>query len=460
MVAIIVVRCSSILLSLAAGRRGTSRHRAGGPNAEEKAAPRKARAALPPRLLPRGRSSPLAVFGAQFGGASIAFLWPNLKGGFGSTINAGSVQDIQAQIQQTHQPFYYGAGRFYVVPYNGTGRTPVILRRGLPREGSLMALYQRCVHLGCRVPYCQTSPVVRMPVPRLEVQQGRRVPAGAGPDRAAAVPDHRRRATTCWSTPRPSTPARRGARTRPTSRPKGRSACDGGMLALGRSSLPGSSSRSLAIAIGIPFVAGSSRTGAQGRAAKGAPDIPPVMQPGPSDGDLEKSRLEKLQGWSLAFVALFAADAAARVAEGAARTRRPDAHAQQSIERGAQSVQLFSEENQLGVGCVRCHGDNPVGGGTTSTTACSSTRRRSTTCAPGRTCRSTRRSTTSTTSARRSCAAGPARTCRRGASGSRAPLDDQQIQDILNYIVSIQKDGGVKLTNVCINPSQVEPHSE
>ena len=26
----------------------------------------------------------LLVFGAQFGGASIAFLWPNLKGGFGA----------------------------------------------------------------------------------------------------------------------------------------------------------------------------------------------------------------------------------------------------------------------------------------------------------------------------------------------------------------------------------------
>ena len=35
----------------------------------------------------------LLVFGAQFGGASIAFLWPNLKGGFGAVIDAhGSVE--------------------------------------------------------------------------------------------------------------------------------------------------------------------------------------------------------------------------------------------------------------------------------------------------------------------------------------------------------------------------------
>jgi cytochrome b6-f complex iron-sulfur subunit len=104
----------------------------------------------------------LAIFGAQFGGASIAFLWPNLKGGFGSTINAGSINDIKSQIQQTGQPFYYGAGRFYIVPYSGTGKDEATgvdyFAEGYLIEGvPLMALYQRCVHLGCRVPYCQQS---------------------------------------------------------------------------------------------------------------------------------------------------------------------------------------------------------------------------------------------------------------------------------------------------------------
>src|SRR5205823_1192708 len=35
----------------------------------------------------------LLVFGAEFGGASLAFLWPNLAGGFGSVISAGTVTD-------------------------------------------------------------------------------------------------------------------------------------------------------------------------------------------------------------------------------------------------------------------------------------------------------------------------------------------------------------------------------
>ena len=96
----------------------------------------------------------LGAFLASFGGASLAFLWPNLKGGFGSVIEAGSLGDIKGFIAANNQPFYYGAGRFYIVPYHGDGANTVYA--GITEEG-LMALYQKCVHLGCRVPFCQTS---------------------------------------------------------------------------------------------------------------------------------------------------------------------------------------------------------------------------------------------------------------------------------------------------------------
>ena len=99
----------------------------------------------------------LLVFGAQFGGATLAFLWPNLRGGFGSQIVAGNVDDIKAAIQETGAPVYVGTGRFYVVPYDGTPtRDADYYAIGAVAEG-LMALYQRCVHLGCRVPFCLTS---------------------------------------------------------------------------------------------------------------------------------------------------------------------------------------------------------------------------------------------------------------------------------------------------------------
>jgi cytochrome b6-f complex iron-sulfur subunit len=103
-----------------------------------------------------GLLASLFVFGAEFGGASLAFMWPNLKGQFGSLITAGQLSDIKSFIDQNNQPFYYGAGRFYIVPYNGDGDKPGGPYFGLV-QSNLMALYQKCVHLGCRVPFCQAS---------------------------------------------------------------------------------------------------------------------------------------------------------------------------------------------------------------------------------------------------------------------------------------------------------------
>lgn len=99
----------------------------------------------------------LLVFGAEFGGATIAFVWPNLRGGFGSVINAGKLDDIVAYIDENDLPFYSGTGRFYIVKYNGRPDNGVdYTAEGVSTDG-IMPLYQRCVHLGCRVPFCQQS---------------------------------------------------------------------------------------------------------------------------------------------------------------------------------------------------------------------------------------------------------------------------------------------------------------
>jgi cytochrome b6-f complex iron-sulfur subunit len=99
----------------------------------------------------------LTFFGAAFGGATLAFLWPNLAGGFGSLINAGPLSDIKSQIQDTAAPAYNGTGRFYLVPYAGKPSGDIdYATLGVMTEG-VMPLYQRCVHLGCRVPFCASS---------------------------------------------------------------------------------------------------------------------------------------------------------------------------------------------------------------------------------------------------------------------------------------------------------------
>jgi cytochrome b6-f complex iron-sulfur subunit len=120
------------------------------------APPRKSPAVSRRDFFRKSLISSLLVFGAQFGGASVAFLWPNLKGGFGALIDAGPVDEIKAAVRNG-EPFYVGTGRFYIVPYSGqpTGDIDYV-SEGVSAEG-IMPLYQRCVHLGCRVPFCGVS---------------------------------------------------------------------------------------------------------------------------------------------------------------------------------------------------------------------------------------------------------------------------------------------------------------
>src|SRR5206468_531057 len=71
----------------------------------------------------RALISSVLLFSAEFGLGTVAFLWPNLRGGFGSKIPAGSVNDIKSFIEGNKQPYYVGQGRFYVVEWNGTPGT-------------------------------------------------------------------------------------------------------------------------------------------------------------------------------------------------------------------------------------------------------------------------------------------------------------------------------------------------
>ncbi len=111
----------------------------------------------------------LAIFGVylvQFTIASLAFAWPKLKGGFGAAINVGNADELRAEIIQpdgTIVPFFMAAAQSWIVPI-AEGDAAVSqfgdLNAVAGAEGGepgLMALWQRCVHLGCRVPSCVPS---------------------------------------------------------------------------------------------------------------------------------------------------------------------------------------------------------------------------------------------------------------------------------------------------------------
>jgi cytochrome b6-f complex iron-sulfur subunit len=106
----------------------------------------------------------VGLFGAglaTFGVANIAFLWPSLSGGFGSKIKAGKLDDILAQITDKREPFYVPEGRFYInsYPKEDVDKAKKIYAAGVlvGMESGVVALYQKCVHLGCRVPWCKSS---------------------------------------------------------------------------------------------------------------------------------------------------------------------------------------------------------------------------------------------------------------------------------------------------------------
>jgi mono/diheme cytochrome c family protein len=184
-------------------------------------------------------------------------------------------------------------------------------------------------------------------------------------------------------------------------------------------------------------------------------EIPRAMRPGPSDPDLETPLLQKLQGWGVLLVAFFVLWVPMTwLFEPDRNLTQERALLTDSVARGKDAVQLYSEENQGGVGCVRCHGQGLVGSVILDTT----------TGVP-------RPTPNLTTVCGGPWTGHPAihglddvfATIQQGRANTPMPswsiryagaMDDQQIDDIVNYIVSIQDKSQVKFDhNVCLNPT-------
>lgn len=76
-----------------------------------------------------------AIVTAQIAGGFVYLLWPNKTGGFGGTfpVAAASVPEVGGT------PYRFQEGKFYIVH----------------TEDGVEALYWKCVHLGCTVPYIE-----------------------------------------------------------------------------------------------------------------------------------------------------------------------------------------------------------------------------------------------------------------------------------------------------------------
>ena len=102
-------------------------------------------------------------FGAFAGIQAISwlgFMWPKVSGGFGSKVDAGKVEDLKKQIVQGDGsviPAFIPEARAYVLPFDSSQVSGSQFSDGATIADGLVAIYQRCVHLGCRVPWCNSS---------------------------------------------------------------------------------------------------------------------------------------------------------------------------------------------------------------------------------------------------------------------------------------------------------------
>jgi len=113
------------------------------------------------QFLNRGIVNFMTLGLAGFGAACIGFLWPTLSGGFGSKIRAGKVDEILGEINSKREPFYLASARSWIssYPVEALGKAQAVYSGGVltGMEEGLVALYQKCVHLGCRVPWCKSA---------------------------------------------------------------------------------------------------------------------------------------------------------------------------------------------------------------------------------------------------------------------------------------------------------------
>lgn len=172
----------------------------------------------------------------------------------------------------------------------------------------------------------------------------------------------------------------------------------------------------------------------------GKPDIPVGMRPGPADDVLERRMMERFLGWAVVFVIFFAAwlpilwlrEPDTNVADAVTLT-------ESSVRRGASWFGISDESNPTGFGCARCHGPAGAGGQTIPfmgtgvqppplDDVCGGTE-------TGHPLIESLEDIRTTIEQGREGTAMPSWSVRYAG-----PMNDQQIDDLINYLISIQQD--------------------
>jgi mono/diheme cytochrome c family protein len=207
----------------------------------------------------------------------------------------------------------------------------------------------------------------------------------------------------------------------------------------------------LAVAGALIVLAAIAGLALRQRTRETGPDIPDALKPGPSDAALETPLLQKLQGWSVVMLAFFVVwIPAVWIFEPSTNLNQDEELTELALDRGERGVQLFSEENQLGVGCVRCHGPDLTGGVIQAGDTFAFPPDLTNVCA-GPFGSPPHAAIYSTEDIYQVISEG------RGVMPSwsirfEGALDDQQINDIVVYLVELSSENVEFKDNVCLNP--------
>ena len=208
--------------------------------------------------------------------------------------------------------------------------------------------------------------------------------------------------------------------------------------------------------IGLAFVAGLILMAARRRGARG-PDIPTGMRPGPPDEVLEQRHIDRTMARGVAFMLLIAPWLAVIwLLEPNQNVNDEVELMARSVERGEMWFQIANEENPTGFGCARCHGDQAEGGTVPFTTedgefipaypvpplrdVCGGE-------STGHPLITDIQDIQTTIMEGRAGTPMPSWSIR-----FEGPMNDQQILDLINYLVEINEENVPDEQNVCTNP--------
>ena len=126
-----------------------------------------------------------AGIGAFSAAGFVAFLWPTATGGFGQPVNIGKLDDIKSGITDGQGFFYAPSARTWVTAYpaDALPKAAAVYSEAIlvGMEQGIVALYQKCPHLGCRVPQCVTSQWFECPCHGSQYNQVGEKKAGPAP---------------------------------------------------------------------------------------------------------------------------------------------------------------------------------------------------------------------------------------------------------------------------------------